>query len=602
MRKTGKGVLHFLSAYGVFLMLFLAGHSVLAQSVQVNGTISETEIFTGERVVLKINVSGKNFTNVSNPELPQLQGLQYLSKTPSTSTNYSYVNGVSSRSYAYQYYLQAEKPGKFIIPPVSVKVDGKAYKTEPIHITIRDRNKAANNHSSKGKKPDIFLKMEVSNHHPYIGQQITANVVLYFKSSLDVTSYQPNPGWKAEGFWKEEFDQTQQPQAVSTIINGVRYRKAVLMKYALFPSKNHKLTISPFEVSCSVRYNNNNQDPFSSFFSGFGGFGSSQRNVDLKTDPVSINVRDLPPAPSGVKDIGAVGKFTISRTASDRQVKLGESIEVTTKIKGVGNIALLSQPKYNFPDAFETYQPQQKSDINRKGTLIQGTKTFTDVLVARKIGTYTIPAAKIAYFNNDRRHFSIKTLPTITIHVINSPGNVGTSVSQNNALSIQPVTGLASWASLTYNSIFTVWWFWVGIILPFLFIGVGFWQKQYRDRMQNDSRFARSHTALDNAKKRLEEASEIATSGDLKTAYSQLHMALSGYIGDKLNLPKAGLSDEEYISHLQKQNINPQLVSQIKRILDKCSTIRFAPLTSQEDLNRDIRMSQNILNDLRKTL
>jgi hypothetical protein len=322
----------------------------------------------------------------------------------------------------------------------------------------------------------------------------------------------------------------------------------------------------------------------------------------LKTDPISINVRDLPPAPAGIKDIGAVGEFSISRAASDKQVKLGESIEVTTKIKGVGNIALLSQPKYDFPDAFETYQPQQKSDINRKGNLIQGTKKFTDVLVARKIGTYTIPSAKIAYFNNDRRHYSIKTLPAITIHVINSPNNVGTSVSQNNALSIQPVTGLASWVSLTYNSIFTIWWFWVGIILPFLLIGVGFWQKQYRDRMQNDSRFARSHTALDNAKKRLEEASGIASSGDIKTAYSQLHMALSGYIGDKLNLPKAGLSDEEYISHLEEQNINPQLISQIKRILDKCSTIRFAPLTSQEDLNRDIQMTQNILNDLRKAL
>ncbi|HKJ31705.1 MAG TPA: BatD family protein, partial [Balneolales bacterium] len=335
MVKTGKGVLRFSLVQGFFLFLLLIAGQVFAQSVKVNGTISETEIYSGERVILKIEVSGKNFNNVSNPNLPQLNGLQYLSKTPSTSTSYSIVNGVSSRSYSYSYYLQAEKPGKYTIPSVSVKVDGKTYHTKPIQISILNRNKAANNKSNKGKRPDIFLRMEISNHQPYMGQQITARIVLYFKSSLDVLSYQPNPGWKAVGFWKEEYDQTRQPRAISTIIHGVRYRKAVLMKYALFPTKNHTLTISPYEVNCSVQYSSNQQDPFSSFF---GGFGGSQRDVDLKTDPVRVDVRDLPPLPKGTQDIGAVGHFTITRTASNQQVELGKTVQITTHIKGAGNI------------------------------------------------------------------------------------------------------------------------------------------------------------------------------------------------------------------------------------------------------------------------
>lgn len=601
MVKTGKWALRFSIAQGVFFLLLLIGSQVLAQSVKVNATISENDIYTGERVVLKVNVSGKNFHNVSSPQLPQLQGLQYLSRSPSTSTSYSFVNGVSSRSYSYEYYLEAQKSGKFTIPSIVVKVDGKAYKTRPIKVTIENRNNAAKS-SNKGKHPDIFLRMEVSNHHPVIGQQITARVVLYFKSSLDVTSYQPNPDWKAVGFWKEAYDQTQQPQAVSTIINGVRYRKAVLMKYALFPSKDHELTISPFEITCAVQYNSNSQDPFSSFFSGFGGFGSSQRDVSLKTNPIKVDVKSLPPLPKGTQDIGAVGEFKITRKASDHKVELGKTVQITTKIKGAGNIALLSQPNYNYPSEFESYQPQQKSNINRNGDVIEGSKTFTDVLVGRKIGTYTVPEAKVAYYNDATKKYSVVDLPPITLHVVNNPNYSGPSIVQSNGLSVHAITGLASWTSLSNKSIYSLWWFWLGIILPLVLIGVGYWQKTYREKMQNDSRFARAHTAFDNAKKRLEKATEIVQTGDIKTAYSNLHTALSGYIGDKLSLPQAGLSDEEYVSHLEEHNVDDQIITQVRRILNKCSTIRFAPMTSKEDFNKDAQTTQNILTELRKSL
>lgn len=88
----------------------------------------------------------------------------------------------------------------------------------------------------------------------------------------------------------------------------------------------------------------------------------------------------------------------------------------------------------------------------------------------------------------------------------------------------------------------------------------------------------------------------------MKSAYSCLHQSLSGFIGDKLNLPQAGLSDEEYLKVLTDNQIDSSVMTKVKRILDKCSTIRFAPLTSQEDFNRDAQTTQEILTELRKVL
>lgn len=597
MQRTGRRLLVLKAiSYLPFFLLFFNGLAY-AQSVSVTATLSETAIYTGEQVTLTVEVSGKRFKKISPPSLPNLQGMEYLSKTPSTSTSYSFINGTTSQSYDYSYYLQAKKKGKFTIPPITVTVDGKGYSTQPIHVTIINRNKAAKSSNSNGL-PDIFLRMRVSDHHPVNGQQIVASLVLYFKNSLQVSSYQAMSGWKADGFWKEELDENQQPRAVSTIIDGERFNKAVLIKYALFPTKEGKLTLSPFQVQCVVSYKSNYNDPFSSFF---GGFGTSQRNVNLQSDPVTVDVRPLPPRPIGAKYVDAVGQFNVTRSISQNSVKLGNSIELTTTFKGTGNIALISKPHFDLPGSFEAYQPQQSQKINRNGDLVNGSKTFTDILVARKLGKFKIPATRLAFYNNNTHKYVFNKLPAITISVIPNP-NENNTVSSNSSFNLTPVTGLVSWTTAGYRPIFRLWWFWLGIIIPLLVIGVGYWQKNYRDRMQNDSKFARSHTAFDKTKALLAKASEFSKSNDMKSAYSYLHQSLSGYIGDKLNLPLAGLSDEQYIEHLRNNKVDEVIITKIKRILLKCSTIRFAPLTSQEDFKRDLKITEEILSELRRVL
>ena len=600
MERIGKLLVAAVSLWVISVLPASLNNPVKAQSsasgdISVEATVSETTIYTGERISLSVKVSG-NFTDVSRPTLPDFPGFRLLSSTPSTSRSYSYVNGQSSTSYSYSYYLVAQQEGRHTIPSITVSIDDQTYRTDPIDVDIVDRNESAEDARSNSR-PEIFLRMEISDETPVTGQQLIGDIVLFFKDGLEVNSYQPIPGWKAEGFWKEEIENTQRPRAESVILNGVRYRKARLLQFALFPTKSGELTISPYEIVVSVRSSSDRNDPFSSFF---GGFGGNQQQVELKTAPVNLNVRSLPEI-ENASFIGAVGDYSITRKAQTQNALVGETIEVATTIRGTGNIPLITKPVYELPEGLEVYEPQENSNINRRNQQISGTKTFTDVVIARAPGSFTIPEKTVAYYNPSRGGYVRETLPAIELTVSRNP-EADIAEEQTPLLGIKPVTGLASWSEPDSRPLSSRWWLWVGLLLPLLVLGVAYWQKSYIEKMSRDTAFARSQRASDRAGQRLEEAIACSERGDTREAYNKLQKALTGFIGDKLNLPEAGHSNEVYVRALEENNIDENLVRNTKMLLDKCASISYAPDVNHDYLKSHVGLAESILDKLKKEL
>jgi len=592
MKKIGKqfGVLVFLLP-----LLSLISTKAIAQSpVSVSASVSETTIYAGERVSFSVEISG-SFNNVSRPELPNFNGLRLLSNNPSTSRSYHFVNGEISTTYTYSYYLIAQNKGTHQIPPVTITIDGEEFQTKPIDVEIVDRNTSTN--ESGSESPDIFLELEVSDSKPVTGQQIITDVVLFFKDGLEVNSYQPVPGWKAEGFWKEELQNNSRPQATSTIIDGVRYRKARLLQFSLFPTKSGELEISPYKIIISARSNQSRNDPFSSFF---GGFGSNQRQVELSSDPLTLTVESLP-TPTGSDYLGAVGTFNISRDISTDNAMVGESIELTTHIEGTGNVPLISKPEYELPEGLEIYEPQQNSSIDRSNQRISGTKTFTDIVVARSPGNYTIPEKTVSYFNPSRNDYVTTTLPALSFEVKENP-RAETTSDTPSSFPVSPITGLASWVSPTSPSLIAHWWFWVGIILPLVVLGVAYWQKSFIEKINTDKAFARARQASDKAMDRLEETISLSEQGNIKQAYNMLQKALTGFISDRLNLPEAGLSNADYVKALENRDIDDDLIKNVQMLLEKCASISYAPDTTHEYLKSHVGLAESTLEKLQKVL
>lgn len=272
---------------------------VLAQEVTVQATLSENNIFEGESVQLDIAISGTALNSLERPEIPSISGLRYLPNRTISGSNYTYVNGKPSLTQSYGFQFIAQTPGSYTVPSIKVTVNGKDFTTKPIAFKVLDPKTIDNGNAERA--PDIYVRLEPSTTDPVVGQQVVADVVLYFKSEIDVSNYNTVPGWKAEGFWKEELNNPAQARTTSVIINGIRYKRARLLQYALFPTKAGELTLSPYTLTVRIRNTRRTaRDPFN--------FSFGQENKELKTLPVTLTV-GRPPAIENAEYIGAVGDY-----------------------------------------------------------------------------------------------------------------------------------------------------------------------------------------------------------------------------------------------------------------------------------------------------
>lgn len=566
------------------------------QDYTFEATVSENRIFVGEQFTLSVEVSGSSMRNVSLPVLPDINGVRVLSGTPSRSTSISIVNARTSTTTAYTYTLIASETGTFTIPPITIEIDGEERQTEPIRIEIIANNQITQEGGSQ--RPDIFLQIEVDETNIVPGQQIVANLTLYFKQGIEITSFQPNAGWRTDGFWKEELQNERQPQAESTIIDGVRYRSAVLMRYALFPSRSGELTLSEFPLTLGVRTQPSRNDPFGSFF----GAGANQRRVSLESEPVQLTVRNLPPANNALS-INAVGDLRVDRRLSRREVISGETLELITTVEGTGNIPLIRIPEYDLPDGLEMYSPQEASNIERRGNSISGNKTFTELIAPRAPGRYEIPSERIAVFNPQTRSYRYISLPALQFNAIAPADRQISSISGGSQTGrLEPVTGLAVWSTSEDSIIYQSIWFWLFLLFPLIALIIAYQRKRLTLKLDTDRTFARVHYADDVATQRIQHAKSIVDDGDAKEVYNTLHKAVTGYITDKLSLPEAGLSDHELLIKTDEAGVNGQIRKKLRTLLDKCATINYAPTGSVSDFRSDIEKTEQVIKELRETL
>jgi hypothetical protein len=576
-------------------MLIPFGKLALAQQdFQLQATVSENKIFIGEQFNLRVEVSGSSMRDVSLPVVPDIDGIGLLSQTPSRSSSISIVNGRTTTSTTYSYALIARETGFFTIPPVTIEIDGEQYRTESIEVEVIEKGQLSED--GRRQLPDIFLEVEIDEQNPVPGQQIIASIQLYFKQGIEVTSFQPNAGWRTDGFWKEELQNIRQPQAESVIFEGVRYRTATLIRYALFPTRSGELTLSEFPLNVGIRTQSARNDPFGSFFGSAG----SQRRVTLESEPLSVDVRNIPSAPNALS-MNAVGDLSVERTLMNDNVTVGETIELTTRVRGEGNIPLVRKPEYNFPDNLEQYTPEETSNIERRGLTISGEKVFTELLAPRAPGEYEIPEARVAIFDPNNGNYQFVNLPALRF-TVQPGGDVQNAISSTDRYQIQPVTGLAVWNDAATESIFSRIWFWILLILPFVALIGAVRKKRLLMKLSTDKEFARAHRAGKVAQERLENARSIVDEAEPKEIYNILHKALFGYLADKFHLPEAGLSDDELIREIKNSNISDVHQSQIKKILDKCATISFAPSGDRTDYRSDIIKTEKLILELNEEL
>jgi hypothetical protein len=117
-----------------------------------------------------------------------------------------------------------------------------------------------------------------------------------------------------------------------------------------------------------------------------------------------------------------------------------------------------------------------------------------------------------------------------------------------------------------------------------------------QNRMKYDVAFYRRRNAYKNASQRLKQIPEQSGSKEFARELSEI---LREYIGDKLNLQGKAITAEEVQVRLKESNYEVQQAEETRKLLEKCETLQYAPMT-QGSTKQLLGESENLIKVLEK--
>ncbi len=355
-----------------------------AWSAQVQAVVDRTQVGLGESVTLEVTIEGAD----GEVDVSGIDDFNVISR--GSTSSYEFVNGRSSRKMIYNFILIPLKEGRLTIPALSVDVEGKPLRTEPIVIEVQKKQ------ASGQGDADLLLKAEVSDRTPYIGQPITCTFTFYNAVQVIEARFD-KPEFR--GFSVAEVDDQ---KSGNTVINGKRYFFQRVV-YVLTPRKEGPLTIEPAQVQCKVsagRSRRGMPSPFDDFF--------NRGRVEIRavqSDPLTLDARALPPVPADRKFSGLVGTFQLSSHMERTDLAVGDSVTYTLTLEGKGNLLEAPNVRPAVPEAFKHYDdaPQEEIGLTMEG--YQGRKIFRTALVPIKAGEFVLPEVRLTYFDPQQAQY-----------------------------------------------------------------------------------------------------------------------------------------------------------------------------------------------------
>tara|TARA_Y100001935_G_scaffold255400_1_gene268196 strand:+ start:1295 stop:3169 length:1875 start_codon:yes stop_codon:yes gene_type:complete len=419
----------------IAVTLFTLSLGAWGAEIQVIASTDRTEVGLGDSFTLQVTISSEGSVQTDSPDLSsdRLQNLEIVNQWgPSTQMQSVFSGGTMmvSHSKTYNYLLAANKLGKAVIPAITVVVDGSAYKTDPIEISVVDQPSSRGSQRRQRSQNDIFsqmdqleqqmfnqllqrrfgggapqpsdplfddtpinpkeaffLRAEADKKEAYVGEQVTANWYLYTRGTITDIDTLKYPTLR--GFWKEEIEMATRLNFEQVVLNGIPYQRALLVSYALFPIKAGSASIDPYKAKCTV------------ITPGNMGFGRPYQFTKA-SPPLSLKVLDVPKENRPSDFTGAVGSFQVSASLDQNKVPAHQPVTWKVRISGRGNAKLIDLPAFDLPKAVELYDQKFDSKFNRNGTSY---KEFEILLIPREEGKVEIPSISFSVFNPDKKSF-----------------------------------------------------------------------------------------------------------------------------------------------------------------------------------------------------
>ncbi len=386
--------------YWMFMIFFaILNLCAPVQAAEIQAVVDRTHIGPEESVELTVTVKGGEGTVDISP----IRDFKMISG--GTNTSVQIINGRMSKEVNHTYTLIPLKEGRLVIPPLTVTTDNTTQKTAEIVVTVNPATQ------EKTGREDIFANGKVSNTSPYEGEPIAYTFQLFSAVQITNARFQKP---EFTGFTAKEVEKSQ--KTYRTVLNGREYNVTDLT-ILLVPVGAGSKTIDPAILECDVlRRQNKRRSPFGMLDDSFLGQGRLERRA-IRTEPLNVKVKPLPPFNAKGRFSGLVGAFQIRSEVDKTTLSVGESATLSVTVSGTGNIMDAASPEIAIPDAFKSYKDAPQENIQPGLNGYTGEKLFRTALVPLKEGQYTLEPIALIFFDVSSGQYQTRLTAPVSISV-----------------------------------------------------------------------------------------------------------------------------------------------------------------------------------------
>ncbi len=551
--------------------------SLSARGASVTATLDTDTILLGDNANLEIFVEGARPDSV--PMAPNVPGLAIT--YTGMGSKFTMINGQTMSGYMLNFSITATKRGDFVIPAMTVMVEGKRLATQALRLKV-------------GGDTDVMsklatLKITVPRTEVFVGEVFPVDIQLLVQDGREINI----PQLQAEGFTVSPMKHLGQTQSQ---INGVIYH-VLTFKTTATAARAGNLTLGPVQCTLQVRVptsRGRTRDPFGGgVFDSFFGGGAQYRRVTLESEKVVLQVRNVPreSAPADFK--GAIGNFTLTVSATPTNIAVGDPITVKMVLAGQGAWDGLAAPVLDGWRDFKVYPPTSRVDTNDV-LGFDGVKTFEQVVVPENAEARELPPISFSYFDPARKSFRTlqqPAIPLIVRPVASSPAQpviATTSPSSSEPPPQQDIVHIKTRAgnlALAQPPLLRQGWFLALQSLPVaLWVAAFLWRKR-SEHLANNPRLIRRRQVAAVVKQGLTDLQKLAVAGDTAEFHALMFRLLQEQIGERLDLPASAITEAVIDERLRPRGVPEPTLVALHDLFQACNLARYAPQSTSEELS-----------------
>ena len=618
------------------LLAFCCSFVMICANGQANVymTIEPSQVNKDEYATLKIVI--ENAHDIQHVTPPSLKKFIVLSG-PNQENGMRSVNGNMTTNYvALVFTVKPKVYGKINIDAATVKIGGRFYKTNTASLVV---NNAVSSYSSGSSLPgslfqnldplaaarssspfndyifhkndniadkvnkNMQLKLEVDKTSCYVGEPIVAVYKLYtrLKSESQLTE---NPSFN--GF--SVIDLTGQDISGYTRerLNGREYNVYAIRKAQLYPLQSGSIDLEPAVLENNIQfikdeYFANRSNDLSDLFDDFSlatvpAEWIIHQTVNLKSKPVTIEVKALPETNKPASFTGAVGKFLLEAGLQKTNFPANEPGKLLLKISGSGNLQLLTAPVLTWPGGIDPFEPKVIEALNKTAVPVSGSKIFEYNFSANAPGEYSLPAIDFSYFDPVSASYKTITTKPFAFTVTKATGQM--LIENIPGSNKEPVTGI--------NKIFNNRW-WIIVFIGILVLaGLLIWVKKDKAaskinkepvvKDEEELKLDRIiETAAINQRNPLEKTTECLYRANCTGFYSLLNTELKSFLANKFSVAAIDINTIGIAAVMDRKNISNDTVLQLQELLKQIEWQVYTPFERNEKMNAMYQEAQDII-------